>query len=858
MKKNSFIQKRVARCLPVGWKKLLAIVAAVLALPSLLPAEPFSVQYAFDSIVSGQNGRTDPGPLPQVEGLTFGPFRAVPGQDAWKLGTSPSAKGVFSFKGWPLAGQGGSPDQYYEFTLSPDPGREVRVESITFKVTRSSTGIRHYAVRSSADNYAANLPALWLGQDTTVRVLDGNVFEMADVEKKNLLHQVMVGQSSSGTLTFRFYGWDAESAAGTFVLDDVTVAGEIFLAATDTRPSSGDTIVGSSDLLLETWGRESWENRFGYRDTTGRGLVFAQTVRVDRRGLDAALEVFNPSETESIALGNLQLSITDTTGQDIGDLFAVFCDPLEAVAPRTEAVIRIRLLPKSSAHLTAPLPLRLGGSFEYRQAGEGTLLRQWLYPFSMTAYPTARYQMDYLLPWQSDRPLMLRLGNLSDFEAMPINLNGDSSKVEPASLQTDTLPAHASRWYEFRLQGALTDNLPGIFEEAVSLRLTADTTAGQDWQTEAPAFHLWLREVETGDDAEGDYLCMSMSAEGKAPKEAQPDYIYTALGDVVPVKPAEEAYLADWYYRDSIVSCGLLALEPGWHYGVIDLDLPEDSLSVLGVSRLADNMPLPAQNYWMEGRRLHLLDNVTTDTAGYAVRLEGQWQEASFLTEIHDSICLNDPYLGYGFELPRQLEAGDFVFCDTLLTAHGLDSLVCLYLNVCPLPEQPGEIFGDSLLVRAGNYEYTIRPVPSALFYVWTAFPEHWLLSGGGESVVLNIPYPGSGSISVKAVNRCGESAVTTMPLQGVASGLGDTAAGLFRIYPNPTGSDFSLETEGIRGKTRIAVSDMAGRLIHMEEKNIDENDRIFRFSLEGYAGGMYIISIVNENMSSSIKMEKK
>ena len=857
MKKFFFIQKRVARCFPAGWKKALTVVSAVLALPAMLAAEPFSVQYAFDSIVSGRNGRTDPTPLPQVEGLTFGPFRAVPGQEAWKLGASPSAKEVFSFKGWPLAGQGGCPDQYYEFTLSPDPGRQVRVESITFKVTRSSTGIRHYAVRSSADNYAANLPARWLGQDTTVKVLAGNVFEMADVEKKNLLHQVDVDQSSSGAMTFRFYAWDAESAAGTFVLDDVTVAGEVLMAASGTDASPGDTIVGASDLLLEAFGRESWESRFSYRDTAGLVLTFAQTVQVDRRGMDAALEVFNPSETESITLSNLNLSITDSTGQDIRILFTVICDPLETVAPRTEAVRRIRLVPKSSVQLTAPLPLRLGGSFEYRQADGAATLRQWLYPFVLTAYPTARYQMDYLLPWQTDRALTLRLSNLSDFEAMPLSLSGDSSALMPAVLVTDTLPAHTARQYSFQLQTTLAEPLPAIFKEAVSARLAADTATGQDWLTAAPAFHVWLREVAINDGTEGHYLCMNLPG-GQDADGFHPSYIFTAQGDSLPVKPAEDAYLADWYYRDSVVSCGLLAVEPGWHYGTIDLVLPEDSLSVLAVRRLTDNEPLPAQNYWIEGRRLHLLDHVAADSVQYAVRLEGQWQEASFLTEIHDSICLNNPYLGYGFELPPQAEAGDFVFCDTLLTAHGLDSLVCLYLNVCPLPEQPGEIFGDSLLIRAGNYEYTIRPVPSALFYVWTAFPEHWQLSGGGESVVLNIPYPGSGSISVKAVNRCGESAVTTMPLQGVASGLGDTPAGLFRIYPNPTGSDFSLETEGIRGKTRIAVSDMAGRLIHMEEKVVDDSDRIFRFSLEGYAGGMYIISIVNENMSSSIKMEKK
>ena len=842
-----------------GRKALLLLLFVLLMRPVLPAVENFSVCYSFDKVLSGQNGRIDPTSPPTVEGLVFSPFVAVPGLDDWKLGANPSAKEVFSFKGWPLASQAtGQADQYYEFSVTPEAGRSVKVESISFKVTRSSTGIRHFAVRSSADNYASNLTATFPGQDTVVRVLDGNVFEMADVEKKNLLHQVTLARSSEKALTFRFYGWDAESSAGTFVLDDVTVTGEVSdIAALE----AGLDIVGTPHLLMEAWREESWSSSFTFRDSSAHEHTFTQTVQAGRRGVDAALAVYNPSETEKIRLSGLQLNITDTAGRDVSGLFMILCDPLEMVAPRSEAVVRVRLVPRPETVITEAFTLRLGGSFDYEQVGDGTVLRQWLYPFSLTAEPTARCRIDYLVPWQAELPMMVRLSNLSDYASLPITLHGDSNEIAPDSIVTDTIPAHATVQYPFRLKTGLSAVEPLYYHETLSSCQPADTALEEQYRLlQKPSCHLWLRAVsldgKLGTDTDSDYLCLS-NPPAQLSEDVRPDYIFTAGGETVPLSQAGLS-LEDWYYGDSLVYCSLHRSASGWHYGTVGLDLPEDSLSVLSVRRMNDGQELPASNYWIEGRQLHLLDQAAADTMRYAVCLDGRWQDVSCLTEIYDSICLNGTYHDYGFELPAQTQAGDFVFCDTLSSVHGLDSLVCLYLNVCPQPDQPEEILGDSLIIRSGNYEYTVRPVPSALFYVWTAFPEDWCLSGEGESVVLNIPYPGNGSISVKAVNRCGESATTTRNLQGSPDGLGDVPAGLFRIYPNPAGSDFSLETEGISGRTRIAVSDMAGRLIYMEEKVIDAADRIFRFSLEGYADGMYIISIVNENMTSSIKMEKK
>ncbi len=50
-------------------------------------------------------------------------------------------------------------NKYVQVTLTPSTGYTLTINSLTVRVQRSGTGPRDMAVRSSADNYTANLPA---------------------------------------------------------------------------------------------------------------------------------------------------------------------------------------------------------------------------------------------------------------------------------------------------------------------------------------------------------------------------------------------------------------------------------------------------------------------------------------------------------------------------------------------------------------------------------------------------------------------------------------------------------------------------------------------------------------------------
>ncbi|MBA3665225.1 MAG: T9SS type A sorting domain-containing protein [Bacteroidetes bacterium] len=204
-----------------------------------LSAQSFSGMYPFTAVTSGttNSGTTDPTPSPTAAGLTFGSFSAVGTPSA------PAASGAFAFTSWPNGATNGSdvtftgsinPGQYYQVTLSPTSGSTVSINSITFNMSRSSTGPRHWAVRGSADTYSVNLPASIAPTNTNLTVSAGNVFFWAmdsytvATGKQERGSAVTPGASYSNQtnpMTFRFYAWDAESGGGSFRIDTAVFNG---------------------------------------------------------------------------------------------------------------------------------------------------------------------------------------------------------------------------------------------------------------------------------------------------------------------------------------------------------------------------------------------------------------------------------------------------------------------------------------------------------------------------------------------------------------------------------------------------------------------------------------------------------
>ena len=148
--------------------KKITLLLVALAVITVSKAQPFMGLYTFDSVKT-TSGTTDPSPVPVATGVTFGSFSAT------GTPTNPNAAARFSFTNWPTGSVSGFADslysnmtgslsasEYYEVTVAPASGYTISLDSIRFTVRRSPTGIRSFAVRSSADGYANNLSASYM------------------------------------------------------------------------------------------------------------------------------------------------------------------------------------------------------------------------------------------------------------------------------------------------------------------------------------------------------------------------------------------------------------------------------------------------------------------------------------------------------------------------------------------------------------------------------------------------------------------------------------------------------------------------------------------------------------------------
>lgn len=220
-------------------KHLLSIACVSIGLN--LSAQSFVATYSFAATTT-LTGTTDPSVPPVATGVTFGSFTAV--------GTSSASTGAgrFSFTNWPTGATTAvdtytsmtgalDPSKYYEVTLTPVSGYELTLSGITFGVRRSGTGIRSYAVRSSADTYGSNLTAA-VGTNTNLSVVATDEFfwnfdatsTSSDQNGSAIILSGAPFTAVTTPVTFRFYAWNSEAGTGTFSIDNVTFAGSTSLA----------------------------------------------------------------------------------------------------------------------------------------------------------------------------------------------------------------------------------------------------------------------------------------------------------------------------------------------------------------------------------------------------------------------------------------------------------------------------------------------------------------------------------------------------------------------------------------------------------------------------------------------------
>ena len=236
------------------------VTLAIGMVASTMSAQPFSSTYDF-SLVTASTGLTDPTPTPTAPGVTFGSFSAI-----GYVG-NPNASGRFSFTTNGLGSVNGSDDfstftgnldltKYFEVTLTPQVSFSLDLDTIAFTIQRSGTGIRNFAVRSSLDGFAANLPASISPANINLGVGPGNEFRYlfdanANAQSGSLVTLGASFDTLTSPVTFRFYGWNAEAVTGTFSIDNVAFSGATIIVP---EPSIS-ALLGGFGLLALTFMR---------------------------------------------------------------------------------------------------------------------------------------------------------------------------------------------------------------------------------------------------------------------------------------------------------------------------------------------------------------------------------------------------------------------------------------------------------------------------------------------------------------------------------------------------------------------------------------------------------------------------
>lgn len=172
---------------------LICTFVVAVFLPAMVLAAPFTTTYTFTGSPGDQASEpVDANPV----GALFSAITRGSG-----IGPEMGDNSINSF-GW-TTGAAIDPNDYYEFTITPDANIAMDLTNLTFTYRRSATGPTMLEIRSSLDGFAAAFAGVDNLNDTANHRTGFGLSGFTNLES---------------AITFRIYGFAASSGAGTFRL----------------------------------------------------------------------------------------------------------------------------------------------------------------------------------------------------------------------------------------------------------------------------------------------------------------------------------------------------------------------------------------------------------------------------------------------------------------------------------------------------------------------------------------------------------------------------------------------------------------------------------------------------------------
>jgi subtilisin-like proprotein convertase family protein len=190
---------------------------------------------------------------------------------------------------------------------------------------------------------------------------------------------------------------------------------------------------------------------------------------------------------------------------------------------------------------------------------------------------------------------------------------------------------------------------------------------------------------------------------------------------------------------------------------------------------------------------------------------------------------------------PNNMGAGQV--CVSSVNSCGTSLQRCM--NVKGIPANTGVISGPtSVCPNESGLMFSINPVQGANNYVWTIPAGASIIAGQNTSAIIVDWGTTSGSVTVKALNDCGQSGTQVFNV-AVGCRIASSAPIDFNVYPNPAREKATVTfTAEQSSSATIELTDLSGRLIADQYVTTHKGVNNFPIMLDGVKAGTYLVKV--------------
>jgi hypothetical protein len=189
---------------------------------------------------------------------------------------------------------------YFEWTLTPSAGCDIDFVSFVYTGQASATGPTSFAIKSSLDTYTANIGTPTAG---------GTTISLAAASYQNV----------SSAITFRFYGFGASAASGTFSINDFTFNGTIACGSPTNTITTGSITASPFGVTCSTPATGSIAFTSSGTFTAGNNYI----AQLSSSSGSFSSPTIIGSLTSSLNTGSISISIPAGTSTGAGYLIRI-------------------------------------------------------------------------------------------------------------------------------------------------------------------------------------------------------------------------------------------------------------------------------------------------------------------------------------------------------------------------------------------------------------------------------------------------------------------------------------------------------------------------------------------------------